>query len=559
MQGDCPHHVGRTRLLAVGGAVQMTSSRSTRSTAPPPARNGSPVSNSCAGPDQRAGAERGVELVSAEGQEVGVGRQGAVRRQLGGVDEHGDTAFVGGPDDLLDRRQPAGTFDAPVTASRAGGRGPASRAAATSSTPKLPSVPHSTYRRVATRPQGSRLAWCSTAVVTTTSSGRGGDGRRGGRWPPSCCGRARRRRDRPDRVRRRPAPPGGPARSPRWPVASGSRPPGGRSSTRAGTRRPGRPRPGGPGSRRPGRVPRRGARRRPDRGPGRRRRPGGRAVPRRRGTPSRARRWRRTARGNPTGCPVGGGTLRSMHSEWSTDGSDGGAGGRWVARGRHRRGDASRGRPAGRAGPRGRRCPARRRHTGRPPPPSTAARRGGTRPGPARRRDLRPVRDVRHAHRRRPVGGVADGEDLRDVRGRRRAGRAAGRGDADATTPDRTTPDGAAPGDAGPRDPVVRGRADASSRYLRLPQNMASISAIAQQAVGHGHVARLLDLGGRLRGLPEQVVEVREPLEVLRLEVVGPQHPEVVLDQVGPLLLDDGGGGFERLVVGRVGTSPSSP
>jgi hypothetical protein len=33
-------------------------------------------------------------------------------------------------------------------------------------------------------------------------------------------------------------------------------------------------------------------------------------------------------------------------------------------------------------------------------------------------------------------------------------------------------------------------------------------------------------------------VEVGELLEVLGLEVVRPQHPEVVLDQVGPLLLD---------------------
>src|SRR5579875_353839 len=64
---------------------------------------------------------------------------------------------------------PPVTLDAPVSASRAG-RGWASRAASTSATSKVPSGPHSTYRQEATRAQGSRLAWCSTTVVTTTSS-----------------------------------------------------------------------------------------------------------------------------------------------------------------------------------------------------------------------------------------------------------------------------------------------------------------------------------------------------------------------------------------------------
>ncbi len=85
----------------------MTSSSPTRSTAPPPARNGSPVSNSGSGADQGAGAERGVELVTAQGEEVGRGREGSVRRQLGGVDQHRDAAGVGGLDDGVDGREPA--------------------------------------------------------------------------------------------------------------------------------------------------------------------------------------------------------------------------------------------------------------------------------------------------------------------------------------------------------------------------------------------------------------------------------------------------------------------
>jgi hypothetical protein len=45
-------------------------------------------------------------------------------------------------------------------------------------------------------------------------------------------------------------------------------------------------------------------------------------------------------------------------------------------------------------------------------------------------------------------------------------------------------------------------------------------------------------------------VEVGELLEVLGLEVVGPQHPQVVLHQVGALLLDeDGALAEDRIVV----------
>jgi hypothetical protein len=42
-------------------------------------------------------------------------------------------------------------------------------------------------------------------------------------------------------------------------------------------------------------------------------------------------------------------------------------------------------------------------------------------------------------------------------------------------------------------------------------------------------------------------VELRVRLEVLRLEVVGPQHPEMVLHQVGTLLLDDEASSLEVL------------
>ena len=54
---------------------------------------------------------------------------------------------------------------------------------------------------------------------------------------------------------------------------------------------------------------------------------------------------------------------------------------------------------------------------------------------------------------------------------------------------------------------------------------------------------------GELGGLVEQLVQLRVLLEVRRLEVVGPQHPEVVLDQLGALLLDQDGAGAEVGVV----------
>ena len=49
-------------------------------------------------------------------------------------------------------------------------------------------------------------------------------------------------------------------------------------------------------------------------------------------------------------------------------------------------------------------------------------------------------------------------------------------------------------------------------------------------------------------------VQLRVLLEVRRLEVVGPQHPQVVLDQLGALLLDDDGAGPEL----RVGVAPGT-
>ena len=58
--------------------------------------------------DQRAGSERRVELVAAEGHEVRSRRQRSVRGELGGVEQDRDAACVRLLTDLVDRGQPTG-------------------------------------------------------------------------------------------------------------------------------------------------------------------------------------------------------------------------------------------------------------------------------------------------------------------------------------------------------------------------------------------------------------------------------------------------------------------
>ena len=67
---------------------------------------------------------------------------------------------------------------------------------------------------------------------------------------------------------------------------------------------------------------------------------------------------------------------------------------------------------------------------------------------------------------------------------------------------------------------------------------MSSILASSLSAVDHVGAALRAARARQLGGLVEQPVQVRVLLEMRRLEVVGPQHPQVVLDELGPLLLD---------------------
>jgi len=80
---------------------------------------------------------------------------------------------------------------------------------------------------------------------------------------------------------------------------------------------------------------------------------------------------------------------------------------------------------------------------------------------------------------------------------------------------------------------------------LRSPEQFSDGVNLAQEAVGDDDVVRLLRLARALGRHPEEVVQVRELLEVLDFEVVGPEDPEVVLHQVGALLFDDGGANLE--------------
>ena len=98
----------------------------------------------------------------------------------------------------------------------------------------------------------------------------------------------------------------------------------------------------------------------------------------------------------------------------------------------------------------------------------------------------------------------------------------------------------------------VRTRRLGSSR-LGLGEDLGDFVDLGEQLVGHGRVVGGLGTtwtaAGKLGGLVEQLMQIGILLEVRGLEVVGPQHPEVVLDQFCALLLDEQGSGAEVGVV----------
>src|SRR5262245_58723990 len=74
---------------------------------------------------------------------------------------------------------------------------------------------------------------------------------------------------------------------------------------------------------------------------------------------------------------------------------------------------------------------------------------------------------------------------------------------------------------------------------LGLPEHLVDLSDRVEQLLTLGRVGRLLRRARLLGRRPEQVVQLRVLLEVSGGEVVGPEHPQVVLHEVGALFLDD--------------------
>ena len=83
---------------------------------------------------------------------------------------------------------------------------------------------------------------------------------------------------------------------------------------------------------------------------------------------------------------------------------------------------------------------------------------------------------------------------------------------------------------------------DAWRQAFLVSLKMASISSIlasSSSALAASSVPLVPEAPAELGRLVDEGVQLRVLLEVRRLEVVGPQHPEVVLDELGALLLDE--------------------
>src|SRR5439155_26687152 len=81
---------------------------------------------------------------------------------------------------------------------------------------------------------------------------------------------------------------------------------------------------------------------------------------------------------------------------------------------------------------------------------------------------------------------------------------------------------GRAGGSCAPADPT---RTRWRVLLLRFPEDPVDLFDEVEQALTLRRVLRLLRVAGGFGGPPEEVVELRVRLEVLGLEVVGPQHP----------------------------------
>src|SRR5579875_778674 len=95
----------------------------------------------------------------------------------------------------------------------------------------------------------------------------------------------------------------------------------------------------------------------------------------------------------------------------------------------------------------------------------------------------------------------------------------------------------------------VAGTTASAELLLRRPEDLVDL---VDEPLADRLVVGLLGLAGGLSGLPEELVELGMGFEVLGLEIVGPQDPEVVLHQLGPLFFDGDRPLLEVVVVGGV-------
>src|ERR1035438_1583601 len=92
-------------------------------------------------------------------------------------------------------------------------------------------------------------------------------------------------------------------------------------------------------------------------------------------------------------------------------------------------------------------------------------------------------------------------------------------------------------------------RAERCSALLGLPEDPVDLSDLVEQLLADSDVGGLLGFAGGLGGCPEQAVKLGVLREMVGLEVVRPEHPEVVLDEVGALFFDRDGPRLEDLVI----------
>ena len=92
-EGHRTDHVGRTRLLALGRFGPDHLVEVDQVHRPAAGQERITLGEGAARPDQRTGPEGRVELVPAEGDVVGPRREGAVRGELGRIEQDGDAAL----------------------------------------------------------------------------------------------------------------------------------------------------------------------------------------------------------------------------------------------------------------------------------------------------------------------------------------------------------------------------------------------------------------------------------------------------------------------------------